>query len=112
MGLNIRKRIVKLENPFPIRVRVAFIDYWECYLCGRNYPLELHHITGRRSDSALNAAVLCKECHSHIGHTKEEEEELIRITIRFLVRNNYQFRANDVAFYNKHKDFYNRITKI
>jgi hypothetical protein len=100
-----------LNNPFPSYVRVAFIDYWECYRCGKNYPLELHHIKGRESCSALNASVLCSECHSHMGHTDEEEIYLMGITARFLVRNNYQFREEDIEFWNKYKDFYNKIIK-
>jgi uncharacterized CHY-type Zn-finger protein len=104
---------MNLRNPFSDKVRYAFLDYWECYQCGSNGNyrggLELHHIKGRESNSALNSCILCGVCHTHIGHTQEEEIFLMRKTIRYLVRINYEFTKFDLAFYNKYKKLYDSI---
>ncbi len=102
---------MNLRNPFSDKVRVAFIDYWECYFCQKNYPLELHHIKGRESNSALNASVLCNECHSHIGHTEYEEQVLMLRTVKFLVNNNYKFDEIDLEFYAKYKYIYDKVER-
>lgn len=84
-----------LNNPFPLRVKVLFMDCHACFLCGVNYPLEIHHIFGRSSSCAFNAIVLCKECHSHIGHTQEEHKRLTIKTIVFLLDQNYKPNDED-----------------
>lgn len=47
-----------LDNPFSKETRELFRDVWVCWECGQNGQetggLELHHITGRDSDSAYN----------------------------------------------------------
>lgn len=91
-----------LRNPFPLEVRLLFVDCWSCWLCGANGwnrgGLELHHIWGRISSSALNGAVLCGECHKHIKHTKEEHHRLLRKTILFLTDRSYRLVENDNNF--------------
>lgn len=84
---------MKLYFPFSDATRALFIYFQKCYICKSNGNgkggLELHHIIGRRKtgknmDSPLNASVLCHECHSHIGHTKEEQLKLFLITWKVL----------------------------
>jgi hypothetical protein len=90
---------MKLDNPFPQSVRNLFLYVYWCFKCGRsNRGLELHHIFGRVSASALNACPLCKFCHGEIVHTVEEEQELLKITINFLVREGYKLKPVDDSF--------------
>lgn len=75
---------------------------YECWICHTNGShcggMELHHIWGRISASALNSAPLCKECHSHIGHTRAERVDLLRKTIRFLLSQGYKLTDEDNDF--------------
>jgi len=94
---------MQLNNPFPLEVRCHYLyNNYECWICGSNGShcggIELHHIWGRISASALNSAPLCKECHSHIGHTREERQGLLRKTIRFLVSQGYTLLPIDNEF--------------
>lgn len=99
---------MQLQNPFPLAVRVLFLGVWECWLCHENGTrsggLELHHIFGRISASALNAAVLCKRCHSHIGHNREEHQKLLRRTIHFLLKQGYKLLPVDNDFLERVKN--------
>lgn len=101
---------MKLRNDFCLKVRCMYFDIWECWICGRNGQtmggLELHHIKGRESASALNSALVCVQCHAHLNHNDEEEKKLMLKTMRFLVRNNYDFSPVDLKFYNKYKKIY------
>lgn len=101
---------MKLRNDFPMKVRCMYFDKWECDVCGKNGNyhggLELHHIKGRESASALNCSQVCNCCHSHLNHNYEEEKILMLKTVRFLVRNNYDFSSCDLKFYNKYKNIY------
>jgi len=96
-----------MKNEFEDRVRLAFIDQWECGECGQNGcgtgGLELHHIKGRESNSALNGIVLCKSCHSHIGHSSQEENKYLEKTIRFLTKSRFGLLESDLEFYYKYK---------
>lgn len=107
-GRNTRR--MQLRNNFPDLVRYLFLDIWECWMCGQNGVncggLELHHIKGRESNSAMNASVVCGKCHSHMGHSFEEEKQLMQRTIRYLCRINYQFNEKDVAFFAQYKKYY------
>ncbi len=92
-----------LNNPFPLEVRLLYLyNNYECWLCGKNGSncggMELHHIWGRISASALNSAPLCKGCHVHIGHTREEHQTLLRKTIRFLLSQGYKLLPVDHEF--------------
>lgn len=92
-----------LNNPFPLQVRLLYLyNNYECWECGSNGQyqggIELHHIWGRISASALNSAPLCKECHSHVHHSREEHQRLLRKTIRFLVSQGYKLNDIDNQF--------------
>lgn len=92
---------MKLQNPFSPESREWFRDCWECWKCGQNGQgrggLELHHITGRDSNSTLNGAILCKYCHENILHTNEEERWLTLKTVQYLYGKGYQIQPRDVA---------------
>lgn len=88
---------MKLDNPFPIEVRKLFMDVWKCWNCGENGTrtggLELHHILGRVSYSAFNAAPLCQRCHSHMRQGFDHAEPLFLKTVGHLY--NIQYRPSD-----------------
>lgn len=93
---------MKLSNPFPQEVRLLFFDVYWCFLCGRSdRGLELHHIWGRISGSALNACPLCKDCHDSILHNQETHIKLFKITMKYLVTIKYKLVANDFLFLEK-----------
>lgn len=93
---------MKLSNPFPDEVRNLFLYAHACLLCGSNGNerggLELNHIFGRVSGSAYNASLLCHECHSHIGHSKEEHAKLFILNTKFLVEIGYRVTEEDKIF--------------
>lgn len=60
--------------------------------------MELHHIWGRISDSALNAAPLCRKCHDLVTHKPEEHRALLKKTIRFLKGEQYKLVGRDLKF--------------
>lgn len=95
---------MKLNNPFPDEIRNIFLYVYACFKCGRSdRGLELHHITGRDSDSAFNACPLCKDCHAKIGHTQSEEKELYGYTKDFLMSERYNPIEKDWQFLREHK---------
>jgi hypothetical protein len=79
-----------LRNPFPLRVRLLYLYEYSCIECGSNQNLELNHIFGRESSSAFNASLLCRKCHSHVGHSQEEHKRLFWKNMAFLVRMRYE----------------------
>lgn len=91
-----------LKNPFPPSVRYLFLYKHECWECGKNGSttggLELHHIWGRVSSSALNAAPLCHMCHERVGHTREEHQRYLRKTVLFISCEGYKLREKDDEF--------------
>lgn len=94
---------MKLRNPFPDEVRLLYLyNCFECWICGGNGSqsggIELHHIWGRISGSALNSAPLCKACHARVGHTREEHQMLLRKTIKFLLSEGYKLTKVDDDF--------------
>jgi len=93
---------MKLANPFTSATRELWRDWWECLQCGGNGQgvggLELHHITGRDSNSPLNGAVVCKECHSHMGHSKDEERQLFAATMQYLLNQKYSLTKDDEQY--------------
>jgi len=93
---------MKLDNPFPLEVRLLYLYNYACWECGQNGSrsggLELHHIWGRISASALNSAPLCKLCHVHILHTQEEHLRLFKKTINYLSKEKYKLLRIDEDF--------------
>lgn len=97
---------MQLQNPFPLTVRLLYLDCWRCWLCGengqRNGGLEIHHIMGRISASAFNSSCLCKKCHGHMGHSQEEEQKLFLITLKYLKGICYNPIQEDYDFLTQH----------
>lgn len=93
---------MKLDHPFSNETRHLYLYSWKCWECGCNGQtrggLELHHIYGRVSSCALNSAPLCKVCHNRVGHTREEHQKYLRITIEFLAKEGYKLKPEDNAF--------------
>lgn len=84
-----------LKFPFPLEVRKLFIDCWACWICGGNGSdcggLELHHIYGRVSASAFNAAVLCGRCHVPGHHNDTMQPWLLNKTLQYLLSKRKEF---------------------
>lgn len=95
-----------MRNPFSQETRLLYDDIHWCYLCGENGSdcggLEINHITGRDSASPFNASVLCKECHCHVGHTQEEEQNLFLINQKVLYTKGYTTTEDDMIFIINH----------
>lgn len=107
---------MKLKNPFNQRVRDNFLYVYSCFKCGRSdRGLELHHITGRSSDSMINACPLCKVCHNSIKHCFEEETFLRKVTLTFYIANKIKIPSKDLSYlkdvdielYNRYKEMLN-----
>jgi hypothetical protein len=96
---------MQLRYPFPPEVRNLWLYHYSCQDCGRSGAgLELHHIAGRVSDSALNAICLCKICHGKCGHSFEEQAKYFRLQLEFLARSDWQASDDDEAFFLKTVD--------
>lgn len=95
---------MNLSNPFPLEVRNLYLYVYSCCLCGSNEMLELHHILGRVSDSAFNSALICHECHSHVGHTREEHWEIFSYSFPLLHRLGFRPQNKDINFLDKNWD--------
>jgi len=98
-----------LKNPFSTNTRCLYLyNNYECWICGTNGShcggMEIHHIWGRISASALNSSPLCKMCHSHIGHTRYERIDLLKKTIAFLLSQGYKLQEEDNQFLEIIKD--------
>lgn len=64
--------------------------------------LELHHITGRDSNSAFNAAPVCGRCHAKMGHSKEEEQKLTARLLPVLRAKGYKPTEEDMQHLTNH----------
>lgn len=89
---------MKLRNPFPQDVRLEYLYRYDCDLCGSNQMLELHHITGRDSNSILNASLLCHKCHETMNHSREEEKRLYEANRCHIERIGRQLTEYDMQF--------------
>lgn len=96
---------MNLKNPFSIETKHLF-NHWACFICGSNGTrrggLELHHITGRGSNSPFNGAVLCTPCHSRMGHNRGEERYLLAKTVQYLKGKGYKPKEEDWKFLEEH----------
>jgi hypothetical protein len=90
---------MNLKFPFSLLTRSLYLYEYCCWQCGRSDKgLELHHIYGRISNSPYNAAVVCLECHGHMGHSKTEQDSLLRKACIFLARIGYKVVEKDIEF--------------
>lgn len=89
---------MKLRNNFTDKTRALYLGKWECDLCSSNQMLEINHIRGRESNSPLNASILCRQCHEHVGHSEEEEQELFFKNLVYLKNIGYELTESDSDF--------------
>ena len=90
---------MKLRNPFSQDTRELFYDArFTCWNCGGNQSVELNHTLGRESNSPVNASPLCRQCHSHVGHSFDEHKALFKKTLKYLAQRGYEFTNEDRAF--------------
>jgi len=91
---------MKLNNPFSQTTHNLYLYVFACQDCGRSdNGLSLHHITGRGSNSKLNAIVLCNLCHGKCGHSFEEESRYSKITVQFHLREGTILTGKDIEYY-------------
>jgi hypothetical protein len=106
---------MNLQNPFSVKTRMLWMDCWECQICRSNGTesggLELHHIEGRGSDSALNSCLVCKGCHSSLGHSQDEEETLYEEALTFLYNCEYKLTKEDLEYVKTNKRLSNVISR-
>ena len=99
---------MQLATPFPLEVRLLYLGHWKCFICNSNGQgrggLSIHHILGRISGSALNSSCLCGECHSHMGHSQEEERKIFLKTLEFLYNKQYVLNKEDIQFLRENGD--------
>ncbi|MGH7239252.1 MAG: hypothetical protein ACREHG_04195, partial [Candidatus Saccharimonadales bacterium] len=96
--------VMKLDNPFPQRVRLLYLYNYACFDCGRSdRGLELHHIFGRDYACATNAFPICPVCHAKAGHSRKEHTLYYFINLRFLHAEHYVWLADDYAMLDTEK---------
>lgn len=95
---------MQLKYDFPLKVRLLYLYHYSCFLCGRNYPLEIHHILGRVSASAFNSSCLCRICHERICHNREEHRKIFALTFKFLLNADFVPDDEDMKFLEKYFD--------
>ena len=93
-----------------------FIDNYECWHCGMNHWNCFHHAVGRGNgdskceSSILNAVPLNNfDCHLRIhGQLRKDEnvEKMLQKTMRYLLKNGYDFNEIDKEFIAKYKKYY------
>lgn len=87
-----------------------FTYVYSCYWCGVSHADCWHHITGRDSNSILNAAPLANyPCHVPIhGQLKRPENVKIFLnkTMSYLIKQGYQFTEKDKEFIQKYRKSY------
>lgn len=55
-----------------------------CVLCGRTYPLQLHHCLGRGrylTDDSTKCVMLCMDCHLYKVHMNQKKYRPILLEI-------------------------------
>lgn len=96
---------MKLKYDFPQKVRNLYLYQYSCFLCSRSdQGLELHHILGRVSDSAFNSSCICSKCHSYMGHTREEHQNIFFYTLKFLHDVKFKPEDKDLDFLEEHAE--------
>jgi hypothetical protein len=95
---------MKLKNDFLLEDRDVYCFEHSCIVCGSNQGVELHHVMGRVSNSIFNSAMICRKCHEN--YTSLDKSFLLKTTIRFLLKEGYQVKPRDVAFYHDNIKLY------
>ncbi len=108
---------MKLSNDFNKQQLNIWFNYnYECWHCGKNHWNCFHHVQGRGNtdskaeSSILNAAPLNNfECHLPIHgelRTEENQKILMQKTMRYLLKQGYEFNEIDKEFILKYKKYY------
>lgn len=88
-----------LLNPFSDKTRELFIFTYSCWDCGMSKPLTLHHIYKRISNSPMNSAPVCQECHDKSNiHSRDKRAKFMNKTIKFLQKQDYKLTKKDREF--------------
>jgi len=106
-----------MHNGFDaVELKRWFLWNYECWWCGQNHWDCFHHIVGRGNgnsvceSSILNAAPLNNfKCHLRIHGQITNEENisgLLQKTMRYLLKQGYQFNEKDKEFIIKYKNYY------
>lgn len=100
-----------MANEFSTETRNLNLYEPYCEKCSSNKNCSLHHIYSRISNSALNAILLCEDCHREAdaynqitGHNREFRQSLLEIRLKNLVKWEYNFKDNDKQFMEKVHD--------
>lgn len=95
-----------LKNDFDETDRAVYAFEHECFVCGSNQCVELHHILGRISKSICNSVMLCRHCHER--YTTLDKGFLLRGTMKFLMKEEYDLKPRDLKFYLNNKKLYDK----
>lgn len=88
-----------LLNPFSEKTRELFIWCYTCFDCNLSKPLTLHHIYKRISNSPLNSAPVCQECHDKSNiHSRDKRAKFLNKTAKFLDAQGYKLTKKDKDF--------------
>lgn len=116
-----------LQNSFDKTELIRYFDRISCWGCGKNNPVDFHHILGRAGtdtkegythSSKLNAAPLCRKCHTPEWRTAQGEKPLhhAEVVVDFLSQtlslvrlNKAPLTAKDHDFMRKHKQLYKLV---
>ncbi len=100
---------MQLSHEFKTEDREYYRYAYSCLNCRRSdRGLELHHIKGRKKhqkylSSIFNSFLICRDCHSKILHTKEEERNFVLITMKYLQREGYIPQKIDINYLEEYK---------
>ncbi len=95
-----------MKNNFTEETRLLFMYCKYCWNCGSTSGIELHHILGRVSNSPMNCIPICNLCHTNHGIDKNKKALFLDKTIRFLLKEQYEFTEKDLLFYLENKALY------
>lgn len=112
-----------MKNSFDKKVLIRLFETTTCWSCNRNNAVDFHHILGRAGtsrdgyshSSPLNAAPLCRICHSPEGRVylglppiTDDEVKIAFLdqTLRMLRSQRYTLTAKDQAFMIANREYY------
>ena len=96
------------QNSFSEEARAFFDWNYNCWICHRSdRGLSPDHILGRKKpihSSILNLAPLCIPCHQN--KTSHDKPKLLKRTLTYLIKQDYQLTDKDVEFYKRYEEYY------
>lgn len=98
---------MKLRRRFSETTKALFLLTYHCFNCNLTKPRDPHHILSTESDSPLNCSPICIDCHAEEHRGKRlDKSKLLIATIKYLVKIDYSFTENDIAFYENNQKYY------